>query len=91
VDAAALLELSRQIRSSAAEAASLTKDPTGLRIAAGELGSSEVAEALALFAGAWHSALCDAVEGANRMAEAVRLVARDYDDAERLVDGLFLW
>jgi hypothetical protein len=91
VDPSELLVVAARIEAGAAEADAVVRHPAALRSAISHLGSIEVIRAVALFVEAWHSSLHGVVDDANRLAEAVRLAAYDYDDVERMVDGLFPW
>ncbi len=91
VDPADLRHVAGRIRAAAAEADAAVRHPAALRSSIAQLGPPEVVRSLAVFVAGWNSALATVVADANRMAEAVALVARDYEDAERLVDGLFPW
>jgi hypothetical protein len=91
VDPSELLGVATRIRSAAAEAEAMARHPVALRDSIARLGSPEVIQAVAVFVNAWQSSLHGVVDDANRLAEAVTLAARDYDDVERMVDGLFPW
>jgi hypothetical protein len=82
VDTAALSRLAERIRAAAAEASAASADPGPLRGSIGGLGTPCVVHAAGVFVESWRVALADIVDDAHRLADAVDLAARAYQDAE---------
>jgi hypothetical protein len=88
VDTAALHVLARRIRAAAGEARAAQAEPGPLRARFAQLGDAALICAGLAFAGRWAPALGDLVDDAQRIADAVELVAGSYEDAEAASDRL---
>jgi hypothetical protein len=88
VDTAALARLTDRIRRAAAEARAAGSRPGPLHHTAGALNSSVLAGAVADLTVRWGWVLRELTDEADRLADAVDLVGRSYEDAERLAHSL---
>jgi uncharacterized protein YukE len=82
VDTEALDRLADQIRRAAAEARAATADPGPLHATVAALGTPVLVQAVGLFLENWNAALTEVVSDAHRLADAIALVSRSYQDAE---------
>src|SRR4051812_23191084 len=87
VDTAALARLAERIRGAAAEARAVGARPGPLSAAAGALESPALVAAVIGLGSGWGWVLREITDDADRMADAVDLVARSYQDADSLVDS----
>jgi hypothetical protein len=85
VDTAVLDLLAERIRRSAAEARAATADPRPLYTAIDALAAPCLVAAARAFMQHWGSTLADTVDDAHRLADAVELVSRGYQDAESVL------
>ena len=90
VDTAALHQLAQQIRQAAAQARLGTDDQGALPPLVAALGPPVLVHAAGAFLDSWSVVLADLVDDAHRLADAIDLTARSYQDAEVLTEGGFL-
>lgn len=84
VDTAAQRRVAEQIRRAADEAHALAAHPGPLRATVGALSIACLVQAATEFVERWSETLDDLTGDARRLADAVDLVARSYEDAESL-------
>jgi hypothetical protein len=85
VDTAALGLLVERIRRAAAEAHAAGSDPVPLYVAIDSLAAPSLVQAAKVFTHNWARALSEIVDDAHRLADAIELVSRSYQDAESVV------
>ena len=84
VDTLALDQLADLVRRAAAEARAATADPGPLHATVVALGTPGLIQAVTAFLTTWNDTLADVVADAQRLADAIALASRSYQDAEAL-------
>lgn len=84
VDTEALNRLAERIRSAAEQSRTVAGEVHGgvLHASIGGLGTPALIRAAGSFVESWAPALAELVADANRLADAISLLARSYQDAE---------
>ena len=90
VDTVAMRQLAEQIRQVAAQAGLGPDEQGALPPLIAALGPPVVVQAARAFIDRWAGALAELVDDAHRLADAIDLVARSYQDAESLTQRGFL-
>jgi hypothetical protein len=85
VDTAAMRGLAERIRQTAALAAN--PDQAALRPAVAALGAPALVHAAGTFIERWGVVLGDLVDDAHRLADAIDLAARTYQDVDEATEG----
>jgi hypothetical protein len=90
VDTVAMRQLAARIRQVAAEADLGADGPGALSPLVAALGPPVLVQATGVFIDRWGGALADLVDDAHRLADAIDLAARSYQDADSLTERGFL-
>lgn len=90
VDTVAMQQLAVRIRQAATQAGLGPDDHGALSPLVAALGPPVLVQAAGAFIERWTIALADLVDDAHRLADAIELAARSYQDVESLAEGGFL-
>ena len=86
VDTAAMQQLAERIREAAAQADLGADDRASLQPMVAALAAPPLVHAVGTFIESWGVTLADLVDDAHRLADAIDLVARTYQDADALTE-----
>jgi hypothetical protein len=85
VDTAALNRLAERIRAAAREAQAVAAHPGPLYMSIDALDAPVLVRAMDAFVENWRATLAEIVDDAHRLADAIVLAGRSYDDVESAV------